>query len=60
MAVNVRFEKEGKTVEHLLDIVHVPFSHTGVNLSKAFVKATDSMQVTGKVCLSISSFLIFY
>lgn len=52
MAMNVRYEKDGVTTEHLLDVVHVPFSHTGVNLSKAFVQAMDRMEVTEKVASS--------
>ncbi|VDC02336.1 unnamed protein product [Peniophora sp. CBMAI 1063] len=49
MAMSVCYEKESNTVEHLLDVVHVPYSHTGVNLSKAFIKSTDGMQITDKI-----------
>jgi len=41
MAITVRYEKEGKLEEWLLDIVEVGKQHTGVNLAVEFAKILD-------------------
>lgn len=49
VAVTVHFEQDGKPVVLLLDVVEVPFSHSGVNLARAFADILDDFGIANKV-----------
>ena len=49
VAITVHFERDGKPVAMLLDIVNVPKSHTGVNLARAFAKVLNNFGISDKV-----------
>ena len=49
MAVTVHFERDGEPIALLLDIVEVPFSHTGVNLARAFADILEDFGISDKV-----------
>ena len=51
MAVTVHFEKDGKAVSMLLDMVQVAESHSGLALAAAFAKILEDFGITDKVSM---------
>ena len=49
VAVTVHFERDGQPIVLLLDVVEVPFSHTGVNLARAFADILEDFGISDKV-----------
>lgn len=49
VAISVHFEVNGVPVGMLLDIVKVPHSHMGINLTAAFAKILDDFGISDKV-----------
>ena len=48
MAVTVHFERNGKPLSMLLDIVEVARSHSGVNLAEAFATIIEEYDISDK------------
>lgn len=51
VAITVHFERLGKAIAMLLDIVEVPKSHTGINLALAFTKVLKEFGIRDKVSI---------
>ena len=49
MAMTVHFEREGKSIAMLLDIVEVACSHTGITLATEFDKILEEFGISHKV-----------
>ena len=49
IAVTIHFEKNGKPMCILLDLVEVAESHSGINLAVAFAKVLDDFGISKKV-----------
>lgn len=51
VAVTVHFEKDGKPLSMLLDMVQVAESHTGLALAAAFAKIPEDFGISDKVSM---------
>jgi len=52
VAVTVHFERNGKSMCLLLDIVEVAKSHTGFNIASAFAEILEVFGISNKVSLT--------
>jgi hypothetical protein len=53
VAVTVHFQKDGKLVAMLLDLVEVAESHSGLHLAAVFAKILGDFKITDKVSIQL-------
>ena len=54
VTITVHFEKDGKPICLILDVVEVAISHSGANLAAAFMQILKEFRISDKVSLHMT------